>query len=238
MRCIAARGRWQHQAAALSSALDHSQRPKVASGTTRANARALVPRRGALLGGSRLTRRRLLLCSHVLLQDSCTTPPNHGRHRRRSAGTLTAAQLALEHGVACSTAGGTHHAFPDAGAGFCIVNDLAITTETLLATHPRVDRVLILDLDVHQGDGTAACFSGRDDVFTCSFHAEKNFPTRKEQSTLDVGLPDGMGDATYCRCALACMQHTVGFCLGTAATASRRCNGMETLQRVVLQAAK
>lgn len=113
---------------------------------------------------------------------------------------MTAAQLALEHGLACSTAGGTHHAFPSAGAGFCIVNDLAITAEALLRTHARVNRVLILDLDVHQGDGTAACFSGRQDVFTCSFHAEKNFPTRKEKSTLDVGLPDGMADDAYCRC--------------------------------------
>ena len=112
-----------------------------------------------------------------------------------------AAQLALEHGLACSTAGGTHHAFPAAGSGFCIINDLALTANTLLATSPRVSRVLILDLDVHQGDGTAACMAGREDVFTCCFHAARNFPARKERSTLDVPLPDGMGDAAYLRCA-------------------------------------
>lgn len=128
------------------------------------------------------------------------------------AGTLMAAQLALEHGIACSTAGGTHHAFPAAGSGFCIINDLAVTANVLLATSQRVDRVFVLDLDVHQGDGTAACLSGREDVFTCSFHAEKNFPARKQQSTLDVPLPDGMGDDAYLRCAVVAQCLLVQVC--------------------------
>ncbi|GAB4813155.1 hypothetical protein N2152v2_000201 [Parachlorella kessleri] len=116
------------------------------------------------------------------------------------AGTLLTAELALEHGLACNTAGGTHHAFPAHGSGFCILNDLAITAEYLLRLG-TVQRVLILDLDVHQardiGDGTAAIFQGRSDVFTLSVHAERNFPSRKQRSHLDVGLPDGTGDAEY-----------------------------------------
>lgn len=112
------------------------------------------------------------------------------------AGTLLTAELALEHGLACNTAGGTHHAFPSFGSGFCILNDLAITAD-LLVKQEKAQRVLILDLDVHQGDGTAACFQGRKDVFTLSVHAESNFPAKKQKSHMDVGLRDGTGDDEY-----------------------------------------
>ncbi|KAG1653951.1 hypothetical protein FOA52_002848 [Chlamydomonas sp. UWO 241] len=118
------------------------------------------------------------------------------RTKAEVAGTLLTARLALRHGLACNTAGGTHHAFPSFGSGYCILNDLAVTTELLIA-EGAVRRVLVLDLDVHQGDGTAAIFAGRKDVFTLSVHCESNFPARKQASTLDIGLPDGTGDDAY-----------------------------------------
>ncbi|PNH03939.1 hypothetical protein TSOC_009972, partial [Tetrabaena socialis] len=118
------------------------------------------------------------------------------RTKAEVAGTLLTARLALRHGLAVNTAGGTHHAFPAHGSGYCILNDLAVASEALLA-EGLVRRVLILDLDVHQGDGTAAIFSGRPEVFTLSVHAQSNFPTRKQRSTLDVGLPDGTADGPY-----------------------------------------
>eukprot|EP00775_Hariotina_reticulata_P004752 gene4752-5002_t len=118
------------------------------------------------------------------------------RTKAEVAGTLLTAQLALQHGLACNTAGGTHHAFADFGSGFCILNDLAYTAHVLLA-QGAVQRVLVVDLDVHQGDGTAAMCSGQPGIFTLSVHAESNFPARKQQSSLDLGLPDGLGDAGY-----------------------------------------
>ncbi len=111
-------------------------------------------------------------------------------------GTWLAAKLALEHGYAANAAGGSHHALPDSGAGFCVFNDLAVAALRLLG-EGDVRRILIVDLDVHQGDGTALILAGRDDVATLSIHAEKNFPVRKAWSTLDVGLPDGTGDEDY-----------------------------------------
>src|SRR5207253_9923718 len=95
-----------------------------------------------------------------------------------AGGTFLAARLALAHGYAANSAGGSHHARADTGAGYCVFNDLAITA-TRLIDEGKAGRILILDLDVHQGDGTAALMAGRDDVFTLSIHAEKNFPTRK-----------------------------------------------------------
>ncbi|KAI3423433.1 hypothetical protein D9Q98_010649 [Chlorella vulgaris] len=112
------------------------------------------------------------------------------------AGTILTAELALEHGLACNAAGGTHHAFPDHGSGFCILNDLALTAQLLLH-QGRVKRVLILDLDVHQGDGTAAVFRDQPEVFTLSVHAASNFPARKQASDLDIGLADGTADEEY-----------------------------------------
>lgn len=111
-------------------------------------------------------------------------------------GTLLAGRLALKHGIACHLAGGTHHAHHDFGSGFCMINDLAYTALTLLETK-EVTRVLIFDCDVHQGDGTASILSGKQGVFTCSIHCEKNFPFRKAQSDLDIGLDLFMNDDDY-----------------------------------------
>ncbi len=113
-----------------------------------------------------------------------------------AGGTYAAACHALRHGYAANGAGGSHHALPDGGAGYCVTNDLAIAANRLIA-EGAVRRILIVDLDVHQGDGTAVIFAGRDDVQTFSMHAAKNFPVRKARSFRDVELPDGMGDATY-----------------------------------------
>ncbi len=111
-------------------------------------------------------------------------------------GTILTAELALQHGLACNTAGGTHHAFPGYGSGFCIFNDLAIAARHLQQT-TRVKKVLIVDLDVHQGDGTAFIFRDDASVFTFSMHCEVNFPSSKQQSDLDVPLPQGMEDDDY-----------------------------------------
>ncbi|MES2337640.1 MAG: histone deacetylase [Pseudomonadota bacterium] len=109
-------------------------------------------------------------------------------------GTYLAARLAIERGYAANTAGGSHHALADTGAGYCVFNDLAIAAIRLAAEGRRV---LIVDCDVHQGDGTASLTAGRTDIATYSIHAEKNFPARKAQSTLDVPLPDGVDDDGY-----------------------------------------
>lgn len=111
-------------------------------------------------------------------------------------GTILTARLALQHGLACNLAGGTHHAFPDYGSGFCIFNDCAIAARLLLQ-EGLVERILIVDLDVHQGDGTAWIFRDEPRVFTFSMHCEANFPARKQQSDCDVPLPEGMEDDAY-----------------------------------------
>ena len=111
-------------------------------------------------------------------------------------GTWAAARLAQVHGFAANSAGGSHHALHDTGAGYCVFNDLAIAANRLLAEGDAT-RILVVDLDVHQGDGTAALTATRDDIFTLSLHAEKNFPARKAYSSLDVPLPDGIDDGTY-----------------------------------------
>ena len=111
-------------------------------------------------------------------------------------GTWAAAKLAQRHGYAANAAGGSHHALADTGAGYCVFNDLAIAAHRLIAEGDAA-RILILDLDVHQGDGTASLLAGREDVFTLSIHAEKNFPVRKARSTLDIGLPDATDDDRY-----------------------------------------
>lgn len=111
-------------------------------------------------------------------------------------GTVLTAQLALEHGIACSTAGGTHHAHAGFGSGFCIFNDMAVAARVMQRA-AKVERVLIVDLDVHQGDGTAAIFAGDHSVFTFSVHCGKNFPFRKQPSDLDIALPVGLADVEY-----------------------------------------
>ncbi|QVL43302.1 MAG: histone deacetylase [Alcanivorax sp.] len=136
--------------------------------------------------GEREAKRMGLPWSADLVRRTCIAP----------MGTLLTAQLALKHGIACHLAGGTHHAHYDFGSGFCILNDLAITARALHAGG-LVKRVLIFDCDVHQGDGTAAILAGDPDLFTCSIHCEKNFPTRKSRSDLDVGLPVGLEDDGY-----------------------------------------
>jgi acetoin utilization deacetylase AcuC-like enzyme len=114
-------------------------------------------------------------------------------------GTILTAKLALEHGLACNTAGGTHHAFPGYGSGFCIFNDLAIAAR-VLQTQGLAQQILIVDLDVHQGDGTAVIFQDDPSVFTFSMHCEINFPGIKQRSDLDVPLPEGMEDDAYLQC--------------------------------------
>ena len=121
------------------------------------------------------------------------------RSRCAVAGTLLTAELALQHGIACNTAGGSHHARADGGAGYCVFNDVAVAARVLQA-RGRAQRMLVVDLDVHQGDGTARIFAGDPAVFTFSMHAERNFPVRKAQSDLDVPLPDGMADEAYLAC--------------------------------------
>ena len=111
-------------------------------------------------------------------------------------GTWAAARLAKVHGYAANAAGGSHHALYDTGAGYCVFNDLAIAANRLIA-EGDADHILILDLDVHQGDGTAALMAGRADIFTMSIHAERNFPVRKARSSLDIGMEDGVDDDGY-----------------------------------------
>jgi len=113
-------------------------------------------------------------------------------------GAVAAARAAIEDGVSGQLAGGTHHAHFDFGAGYCVFNDFAIVAKTLLAEE-RVKRIAIIDLDVHQGDGNAAILKERDDVFVFSMHGEKNFPFRKEKSTLDVELADSVENDEYLR---------------------------------------
>ncbi|MCS6809085.1 MAG: histone deacetylase [Bacteroidota bacterium] len=111
-------------------------------------------------------------------------------------GAIASAEEALESGIAGNLAGGTHHAFCDAGEGFCVFNDLAVTALYLL-TQRLARRIAIVDLDVHQGNGTAAILGGRNDTYLLSIHAAKNYPHRKVRSTVDIDLPDNTEDAEY-----------------------------------------
>jgi acetoin utilization deacetylase AcuC-like enzyme len=118
------------------------------------------------------------------------------RSRRTTQGTIEAARDALTCGAGVNLAGGTHHAFSDRGEGFCVFNDVAVAIR-VLQRETTVRRVAIIDLDVHQGNGTARIFAGDDAVYTFSMHGERNYPFHKEQSSRDVGLPDGCDDASY-----------------------------------------
>lgn len=118
------------------------------------------------------------------------------RSRLAAGGTLLAARGALIDGMAGNLAGGTHHAFADHGEGFCVVNDVAVAIRQLQA-EGVIHRALVIDLDVHQGNGTAAIFADCGTVYTFSMHGEKNYPLLKMRSSLDVELPDGTGDAEY-----------------------------------------
>lgn len=124
------------------------------------------------------------------------SPELRERSCRTVQGTIEAARDAVERGAGVNLAGGTHHAFADRGEGFCVFNDVAVAIR-VLQRERRIRRVAIVDLDVHQGNGTARIFAGDADVFTFSLHGEKNYPFRKEESRLDVGLPDGCADLAY-----------------------------------------
>jgi len=118
------------------------------------------------------------------------------RGRHIANGTILCARYALEHGVALNVAGGTHHSFTYKGEGFCLLNDIGIAANYLLDTG-LAQQILVVDLDVHQGNGTAQIFRDEPRVFTFSMHGAKNYPTRKERSDLDIGLPDGTEDQLY-----------------------------------------
>jgi acetoin utilization deacetylase AcuC-like enzyme len=123
------------------------------------------------------------------------------RARRSVGATIAACRAAFAEGVAANIAGGTHHACAHKGGGFCVFNDAAVAARLLQAEwarrHARALQVAVIDLDVHQGNGTASIFGNDPSVFTLSLHGQKNFPFRKEASDLDVALPDGCGDADY-----------------------------------------
>jgi acetoin utilization deacetylase AcuC-like enzyme len=120
------------------------------------------------------------------------------RSRRAVGGTVAAARHALAHGVAMNLAGGTHHAFPDHGEGFCVFNDVAIAIR-LLRAEGLVRRTAVIDLDVHQGNGTHAIFAGDADAYTFSMHGRQNYPFEKVAGTVDIDLEDGTEDAEYLR---------------------------------------
>lgn len=118
------------------------------------------------------------------------------RGKHIANGTYLAAMHAMQSGIGMNIAGGTHHSFSDHGEGFCLFNDIAIAANILLSKN-KVKKILIVDLDVHQGNGTANIFSNISDVFTFSMHGEKNYPTRKESSDFDIGMPDKCEDLYY-----------------------------------------
>lgn len=118
------------------------------------------------------------------------------RSRRSVGSTIAACRSAIAEGVSVNLAGGTHHAFPGHGEGFCVFNDAAVAAR-VMQREKQVNRVLIVDCDVHQGNGTAAIFSGDPSVYTFSIHGEKNFPFQKEESDVDLPLPDRTGDDAY-----------------------------------------
>ena len=120
--------------------------------------------------------------------------------RRRSfvatGGTVLASKLAVKNKIACNTAGGSHHAFPDQGNGYCVFNDVAVAAKYLKKKY-KFHKILILDLDVHQGDGTAKIFENDNSFFTVSIHSKKNYPSKKQSSDIDIELDDGMEDEEY-----------------------------------------
>ena len=117
------------------------------------------------------------------------------RSRRSAGATVAAAKTALREGIAANLAGGTHHAYRDAGSGFCVFNDSAIAARALQKEISPSLKVAVIDLDVHQGNGTASILQNDDSIFTLSIHGKNNFPFKKEESDLDLGLEDGCDDA-------------------------------------------
>ncbi|KXF81406.1 histone deacetylase family protein [Enterovibrio coralii] len=133
--------------------------------------------------------------SDALLQRSLTS----------LGGTTLTVDLALAHGVAIHLTGGYHHSHYDFGGGFCLFNDLVLAAQHALA-YPHIDKVLIVDCDVHHGDGTASLTAERDDIITLSVHCEKNFPSRKPDSTIDLPLPIGTDSESYLHAFLPCLK--------------------------------
>jgi len=125
------------------------------------------------------------------------TPEMVERSRRSVGATIAACQSAMQDGIAVNLAGGTHHAYRDKGSGFCVFNDAAVAARVMQRQSVQGLPIAIVDLDVHQGNGTAAIFKNDPSVFTLSLHGDKNFPFRKEPSDLDVPLADGVSDAVY-----------------------------------------
>ena len=164
----------------------HEPRPITAEQLHLAHAAEYV--RGVLSGGleARAQRRIGFPLSEAVVR----------RSRAAVGGTLLAARLAIERGMAFNMAGGSHHAFADRGGGFCVFNDVAVAARVLLG-EGAVQRVLVVDLDVHQGDGTAAIAAGDECLFTFSMHCADNYPARKQAGDLDVALAAGTGDAAY-----------------------------------------
>jgi acetoin utilization deacetylase AcuC-like enzyme len=132
------------------------------------------------------------------------------RSKRSVGGTMAAACAAMEDGVSVNLAGGTHHAFPDRGEGYCVFNDVAIAVCDIRARHPSM-RCAVIDLDVHQGNGTAAIFAAEPDVFTLSVHGANNFPFRKESSDLDIALADGAADGVFLEAVSSGLDHALAF---------------------------
>lgn len=128
------------------------------------------------------------------------------RSLHSAGGTVAAARAAMTDGVAVHLAGGTHHAFADSGQGFCVLNDVAIAVRALMAER-RIERALVIDCDVHQGNGTADIFGRDPRVFTFSMHGDRNFPFRKRTGDLDVSLPDGADDDDYLRLVYDALEH-------------------------------
>jgi len=152
----------------------------------------------------------------VLREIGFPWSPAMAERALRSVGaTVAAARVALREGLAANLAGGTHHAYSHKGGGFCVFNDLAVAARVVQAEWGRERgadggprpplRVAVIDLDVHQGNGTASIFQADDSVFTLSVHGDKNFPFRKEDSDLDLPLPDGCADADY----LSTLEHAL-----------------------------
>ncbi len=127
------------------------------------------------------------------------------RSRRSAGATVAAVKTALREGIAANLAGGTHHAYRDTGSGFCVFNDSAIAARTLQKEVNPSLKIAVIDLDVHQGNGTASILQNDDSIFTLSIHGENNFPFQKEQSDLDLGLIDGCNDETYLRSLGECL---------------------------------
>lgn len=152
------------------------------------------------------------------------------RSRRSAGGTIAACREALANGVAVNLAGGTHHAFPDHGEGYCVLNDAAIAARAMQA-EGLADRVVILDCDVHQGNGTAAVFQGDPTVFTFSIHGRRNFPFRKQRSDLDVELEDGAGDGEYLPALEEALDHALGHHGGAGADLAIYVSGADPHER-------